>query len=229
MVGLRRCPLASLLLIVLAGSGCGKMQIGRYPINAFIPEAIKTSERLPLVIYLHGLERTPTAALPVWHQIADRARAIIVCPEAVYRHPFKGAYCWNDLQETDELAQKIVEWTRSTYTIEDHQVVMAGHSLGAGYAMAIGSRHPDIFAGVISISGSYESDILPKAGTGMRIVLLCGTVDSLFSANEGLAEELHTRGLAFEFRKYQGLGHAYPPDATKELTGSLDFVLNRTK
>jgi polyhydroxybutyrate depolymerase len=127
------------------------------------------------------------------------------------------------------MARKIIEWARSRYPIDDHQVVMAGHSLGAGYAMAIGSQHPDIFAGVVSISGGYGSEVLPKAGTGMRVVLLCGTVDSLFSLNEGLAEELQTRGLPFEFRKYPGLGHDYPPDATKELTSSLDFVLKRTK
>jgi phospholipase/carboxylesterase len=228
MVGLRRCPLASLLLIVLAGSGCDRVKIGRYPINTILPTGIKTGERLPLVIYFHGLGGSPTRAMAAWQPIAARARAIVVIPEAVDRLPLGDVY-WKDLEETDELALKIVEWARSRYSLDDRQIVTAGNSEGASYAMAIGSRHPDTFAGIVSISGGSGPDILPKAGTGMRVVLLCGTVDSLFSLNEGAAEELQTRGLAFEFRKYPGVGHAYPPDATKELTSSLDFVLKRTK
>jgi predicted esterase len=202
--------------------------IGRYPINTIIPAGIKSGERLPLVIYFHGLGGSPTLAMAAWQPVAGRARAIIVIPEAVDRLPLGDVY-WKDLEETDQLAQKIIERARSRYPVDDRQIVTAGNSEGAGYAMAIGSRHPDIFAGVVSISGGYGPEILPKAGTGLRVVLLSGTADSLFSRNEGLAEELESLGVAFQFRKYPGLGHAYPPDATRELTSSLEFVLRRTK
>src|SRR5262245_47190520 len=210
MIELRRSPLAFLFLFALIGSGCGPTKIGRFPIHTIIPSGIKAGERLPLVVYFHGLGGTPARATAAWLPIAARARAIIVIPEAADRNRSGDLY-WQDLQETDELAQKIVEWAKSRYAVDDHRVVTAGNSLGASYAMAIGARHPEIFVGIISISGGYSSDYLPKAGAAMRVVLLCGTADGLFHGNEELAEELQTRGLSFQFRKYPGLGHAYPP------------------
>ena len=96
---------------------------------------------------------------------------------------------------------------------------IAGNSMGAGQALAIGLTHPELFSGVASFSAAMQIANDPAwGGIDMRATLAnadainqldllwvgCGTEDTLFNVNKSFSDQLTKAGVKHMFRSTPG-------------------------
>jgi enterochelin esterase family protein len=96
---------------------------------------------------------------------------------------------------------------------------IAGNSMGAGQALAIGLSHPELFSSVASFSAAVQiandaawggidmGAALAKADAINELGMLwigCGTEDTLFNVNKRFSEQLTAAGIEHTFRTTPG-------------------------
>ncbi len=116
---------------------------------ALLPPEYHPSRDYPAVVALHD-GHGPKAATEWLAAEAARRGYIVIAPE--YNLPGKGqAYHYS----TDEHAavELSLRDARKRYAIDSDRVYLAGQLEGANMAWDFGLAHPDLFAGVVSISG----------------------------------------------------------------------------
>ena len=94
--------------------------------------------------------------------------------------------------------------------------------------MAIGLRHPEIFAGVIPMAGGYipAIDGPPPAQPGApRYFFMVGSQDKAKPHCRKAAEDFEEAGYTVDLRVYPGVGHTFPRFTDRELGKALKFVL----
>ena len=93
----------------------------------YIPQGTNQSERLPVIISLHGRLGTAKGQMKFadFRPIADREKVIIVCPQGMDRS-------WNDGRETPanskgindvKFIDQLITYIINTYNADDHRVV----------------------------------------------------------------------------------------------------------
>ena len=97
-------------------------------------------------------------------------------------------------------------------------------------AMALGTRHQDLFTGVIPMAGGYIPDIdaPPTAdGEDPNFYFLVGSRDKAISQVRRAAADYSEAGYEVKLRVVAGTGHSFPRDTERELSKALRFVLDR--
>ncbi len=103
----------------------------------------------PTVVALHD-GRGPRSAIDWVAAEASRRGYIVVAPE--YNSPGKGkAYRYSSSEQAAAILS--LRDARKRYAIDSDRIFLAGQLEGANMAWDFGLGHPDLFAGVVSISG----------------------------------------------------------------------------
>ncbi len=103
----------------------------------------------PAVVALHD-GRGPRSAIDWIAAEASKRGYIVVAPE--YNSPGKGkAYRYSSSEQAAAILS--LRDARKRYSIDSDRVFLAGQLEGANMAWDFGLGHPDLFAGVVSISG----------------------------------------------------------------------------
>ena len=95
-------------------------------------------------------------------------------------------------------------------------------------AMALGSRHPHLFRGVIPMAGGYipEIDARSAADEGdPRFYFLVGSRDRVVDQVRSAASDFEAAGYEVDLRVLSGTGHSFPRRPSTELSRALRFVL----
>ncbi|MBN1150760.1 prolyl oligopeptidase family serine peptidase [candidate division WOR-3 bacterium] len=136
--------------------------VERLSVTAIYPEL--RPEKMPVVVILPGfdgnaqwyLQYLNIEKILVQSWLVEPFITVIVDPIS---EPYSCCYVnselsgkWEDII-SEYLPARIDEWARDSLSIETGQYCLVGHSLGGFGALYIGSRHPDIFKCVGSISG----------------------------------------------------------------------------
>jgi len=114
----------------------------------------------PAVVALHD-GRGPDSAVAWWSAEAARRGYIVVAPQ--YRLPNTGTEYQYTTSEHAAVELALRD-ARRRYAIDGDRVFVAGVLTGANMAWDFGLAHPDLFAGVVSISGlpfKYVNRYLP--------------------------------------------------------------------
>lgn len=124
------------------------------------PQGVLRSERLPLMVMLHGCGQTAQslAASTRMNQIAERERFVVLYPEQNHISNMQG--CWNwyltrsgkAQAEADAIAAAIAQICL-TQAIDPKRIAMAGLSAGAGMAALLATRCPERFQAIAMHSG----------------------------------------------------------------------------
>lgn len=123
-----------------------------------VPKNYNSSEKLPLVMVLHGcLEQNGTIErVTNFDALADKERFIVVYPNHKF-NPMSGAlpYCWEFWEEAHgnhrgqgdvgDLAE-IVKEVQKKYNVDPTRIHITGLSSGAAMAVAAMVAYPDVFA-----------------------------------------------------------------------------------
>ena len=114
-----------------------------------LPPEYHPSRSYPAVVALHD-GRGPKAATEWLAREAARRGYIVIAPE--YNLPDQGkAYHFSTGEHA--AAELSLRDARKRYSIDSDRVYLAGQLEGANMAWDFGLAHPDLFAGVVSISG----------------------------------------------------------------------------
>lgn len=185
----------------------------------------------PLIIALHGSGGTGAEMASAWKEIAAASGAILVCPDAL--RPLGNGYQWMFRDESDWLVMDVIERTKAKHAIDPKRIILTGFSQGANTALELGVRHPEAFAGIITIAGHYEPDINPfpkKKGAKLPpFALLIGANDEAAASNKTAEAELKALGIPVMLRIYPGMGHGFPPQRERELAEALRFIVSGGK
>lgn len=126
----------------------------------FKPSGVQRSERLPLVVMLHGCGQNAQtlAASTRMNQIAAREHFFVLYPEQDHLSNIQG--CWNWYQTRSGKAQQeadaivaAIDKICLTKAVDPNRIVLAGLSAGAGMAALLATRYPVRFRAIAMHSG----------------------------------------------------------------------------
>jgi len=114
-----------------------------------LPPEYQPLRNYPTIVALHD-GRGPRSAIEWVASEAAKRGYIVVAPE--YNSPPKGrGYHYS--AEEHAAVQLSLRDARKRYAIDSNRVFLAGQLVGADMAWDFGLAHPDLFAGVVSVSG----------------------------------------------------------------------------
>jgi poly(hydroxyalkanoate) depolymerase family esterase len=126
----------------------------------FKPSAVRPSERLPLVVMLHGCaqDAQALAASTKMNRLAKVERFMVLYPEQDRLSNLQNCWNWYDTRtghaqrEADSIAS-VVEHICLTQPVDRQRVALVGLSAGAGMASLLAVRQPERFQAVVMHSG----------------------------------------------------------------------------
>ena len=191
-----------------------------------LPKNFSDDEPRPLIIVLHGFGGSSAGFEAIWGPAAGRLGAILVVPNGPRR--VGNGHGWIDIDEADAVVEATLDYVRDRFEVDWDRVVLSGFSEGAFMATALGIRHPDLFAGVIPVAGSYIPgiDAPPKAADGdPRFYFMVGLLDRVATQARIAASDFEEAGYEVDLRLFPDTGHEFPQRTTQELGRALRFVL----
>jgi poly(hydroxyalkanoate) depolymerase family esterase len=139
--------------VVMGAAGARRFRLYR-------PPGIKTGERLPLMVMLHGCgqDANSFAASTRMNRIAMRERFLVLYPEQDRLANGQGCWNWFDTGSgraygEAALIMKAIDQVCLLQPVDAARVAIAGLSAGASMAALLVTRHPQRFKAVVMHSG----------------------------------------------------------------------------
>ena len=181
----------------------------------------------PLIIALHGYGDSPINYPYAWGPVAEEFGAVLIVPAGP--RTVGNGRGWGNVDEAEAVVEATIEYAKKTLGVDWDRVVLTGFSQGGFMAMALGIRHPDLFAGVIPMAGGYIPEIdqpAPAEEDDPRYYFMVGSRDRSADEVRLAASDFEAAGYAVHLRVLSGVGHAFPRRTTTELSKALRFVLD---
>ncbi len=200
-----------------------------------LPPEYDARRRYPVIISLHSASTTPLQQIEWWAGAptaagrregqAGRHGTIIVAPEWATKTQVGYRY---SAEEHSVVLSALREVSRQ-FSVDSDRVYLSGHSMGGDAAWDIGLAHPDLWAGVISVSGKAGRYVHHYHQNAKRlpIYIVCGGLDhNTFSTNEMDLDRYLKKGFDLTYVEYRGRGHEHFSD---ELLKIFDWTSRRTR
>lgn len=127
--------------------------------QVLLPTEYSPHHTYPVIVALHSLEREPEWELRWWGGTleeplqAQRHGYIVIAPE--YNSESDQTYSYSPL--THYRVLQSIRDARRRFNVDSDRIFLSGHGTGGEACFDIGLSHPDVFAGVIPISGQIEN------------------------------------------------------------------------
>ncbi len=169
---------------------------GRGPVAVFLPTGYDDSERLPLVLGLHGYSQTAQdveAYLNLVEQVESQ-RFIYALPQGfddLVGNPFwdaTDACCdfFNADPDDSGYLRGLIEVIQGQYAIDDASIHAMGYSNGGFMAFRMACDHSDLIASVVSLAGrSYLEPLDCSPAEPVHVLHLSGTADTVIAYDGG--------------------------------------------
>ena len=135
------------------------------PYRVYVPTGYTASKATPLVIALHGLGGNEDGFFDSYSQLPPKLSEehgfLLASPLGFRRDGFYGS---SIMGATDAASRRRGEYSekdvmevlrlmKAAYNVDESRIYLMGHSMGAIGTWAIGSKYPDIWAGLVAFSG----------------------------------------------------------------------------
>jgi predicted esterase len=170
----------------------------KVPSRIFVPEAAAKGDLLPLVVALHGAGGSENMFFETYGHgaIVDRCRErgwLLIAPRST-------AYSGTPIEE-------IVEEMAKLYPVDLKKVMLIGHSMGAGQAVAAASSTPSKFAAIAALGGGGQVPLTASL-KALPIFVGVGSEDFALDGATSLVKSLKRAGVAtLIYREYPNIEH----------------------
>ena len=125
----------------------------------YVPARVRdSSEPVPLVFYLHGINCCGLygAEQSGWIKLAERDGLAVVFPDATIEDRWNG---WDDprLPSDMDFIMALVEHMGEVIPVDRRRIYVSGFSMGSMMTNALACAHPETFAGAIALNGPHQS------------------------------------------------------------------------
>jgi predicted esterase len=180
----------------------------------------------PVIIALHGFGDSAAHYRLAWGPVAEDVGAILIVPHGP--RLVGNGRGWGSVDEAEAVVEATIEYVKQKYEVDWDRVVLTGFSQGGFMAMALGTRHPDLFIGVIPMAGGYIPEIdapAPAEDGDPRYYFMVGSRDRAADQVRLAAADFEAAGYDVDLRVLAGTGHSFPRRTETELRRALRFVL----
>src|SRR5687768_15378649 len=179
-----RIPLAIALLLAAVSSTLAKDEITKELITSngktrayylYVPSTVKGPA--PLIVMLHGSNRTGVTLVEKWKDYAKKENIIIAGPDA---SNLRG---WGSPQDGPDYLRDLVEELKSKYPINGRRVYLFGHSAGASFALHMSLMESQYFAATAIHAGELskqDMNLIELAKRKIPISIQVGDSDQFF-------------------------------------------------
>jgi len=194
-----------------------------YVYQAYLPPQIKTQEKLPLVVFLHGIRERGSGGFvtgmfaQIVRQYLKAVPAIVLLPQC---RPDK---YWID-EPMDKMVTGEIEDISKDFSVDEKRKYLMGVSLGGYGVWHFAANYPNEFAALVSIcggspltSGDRFAPVAERIGK-TPAWLFHGSEDKIVQVSESrnLAAAIRERGGEVKYSEYEGVGHNVWLDALGE-------------
>jgi predicted esterase len=191
------------------------------------PDAVAPVAGLPLLIVLHGNNRTARDTVPSW--IGATAKGFVLAvPGSAEISLTPGLFVWNDGERAQRDVTSHVERLVREQRIDTERIVLAGFSAGAlralqlAYGPALRARAAIAVAPWLPLD---EVDALVGARPVRTFIAVGDRDGGGYKGSVDLADRLRSRGTAVRLEVIAGHGHDQPPVWDRMLDEALGFAL----
>ncbi|MGA9518598.1 MAG: PHB depolymerase family esterase [Trichococcus sp.] len=140
----------------------------------YVPPQLRGShEKVPLVIYFHGIGCVPLygAEQSGWHDIADRDNFIVVYPQPSIEKRWN---VWDDDRLPSDLAFifALMKYLEGKYAIDPTRIYLSGFSMGSMMTNALAAAYPEKFAAAAPCNAPHLGYLSTLSGMAPLIMKL---------------------------------------------------------
>ena len=222
-------PLALTLLLLSSLSAAAKDDITKElitsngktrPYYLYVPSTVKGPA--PLIVMLHGSNRTGVTLVEKWKDYAKKEGIIIAGPDAT------NLAGWSSPQDGPDYLHDLVEELKSKYPINPRRVYLFGHSAGASFALYMSLMESQYFAATAIHAGSLRDEVsmIELAKRKIPISIQVGDSDQFFPLQDVRAtrDALKEAGIPVELIEIPNHDHWYYDKAAKFNQTAWEFL-----
>lgn len=177
----------------------------------------------PLIIMLHGSNRTGVTLVEKWKDYAKKEAIILAGPDATN---LRG---WASPQDGPDYLRDLVDELKSKHPINPRRVYLFGHSAGATFAIHMSLMESQYFAATAVHAGALAPDdieLIRLAKRKIPISIQVGDSDELFPVTEvrKTRDALKEAGIPVDLIEIKNHDHWYYDKAAKFNQTAWEFL-----
>lgn len=187
----------------------------------YVPSTMKGPA--PLIVMLHGSNRTGVTLVEKWKDYAKKEGIIIAGPDATN---LRG---WASPQDGPDYLHELVEELKSKHPINPRRVYLFGHSAGASFSLHMGLMESQYFAAVAIHAGALRDQDMPVIELAKRkipISMQIGDSDPLVPLKlvQATRDALKEAGFTVDLIEIENHDHWYYDKASKFNQTAWEFL-----
>ncbi|HEU5459433.1 MAG TPA: PHB depolymerase family esterase [Pyrinomonadaceae bacterium] len=187
----------------------------------YVPSTVKAPA--PLIIMLHGSNRTGVTLVEKWKDYAKKEGIILAGPDAMN---LRG---WASPVDGPDYLRDLVEELKSKHPVNPRRVYLFGHSAGATFAIHMSLMESQYFAATAVHAGALseeDRDLIRLAKRKIPISIQVGDSDELFplKAVRETRDALKEGGIPVDLIEIANHDHWYYDKAAKFNQTAWEFL-----
>ncbi|MBM3617034.1 MAG: hypothetical protein FJX23_00640 [Alphaproteobacteria bacterium] len=174
-----------------------------YSYAVYPPVKKRVKALSPVVVLLHGSQRTAYGMLDMWKKVADENKFVIIAPNA-------GKQGWLETAEEITFIKELPSFAARHHNVDSSRKYLFGHSAGGNLALKVAEKAPEAYAAIavhtgMANIGKVESPIKPP------ILFIMGTKDEFYPLDtvKNTAKRFVAQGYQVAFYEIEGHTHWY--------------------
>jgi poly(3-hydroxybutyrate) depolymerase len=189
----------------------------------YVPSTIQASTPAPLIVTLHGSNRTGVSLVEKWKDLAKKEGIIIAGPDSI---DLRG---WGAPQDGPGYLYELVESLRAKYSINPRRIYLFGHSAGASFAIHMSLLESEYFAAAAIHAGALRREddgLIELAKRKIPISIQVGDSDQYFPLQivRSTKDRLNAAGFSVELIELKNHDHWYYDMSSKINRTAWDFL-----
>ena len=193
-----------------------------------LPAGYQKDRKYPLLIALHGGFGNHIESIKNWNSPKLDSEFVVAALQGTeFRGSFLRSYQLEDKARIAEAYRQVTQ----KYSIDTSRVIIAGPSAGGAWSIVLAQDKLIPAAGLILAfpvkpQSLDEQKLDSVASSGIRAAFLCGEKDWAIKQQKELGVIFDRHNIPNRFIVASGIGHDFPPDFSKEIDRSLEFIFN---
>jgi predicted peptidase len=189
----------------------------------YVPSTVQTASPAPLIVMLHGSNRTGNSLVEKWKDLAKKENFIIAGPDSLNTRG------WAAPEDGPEFLRDLVEELKKKHPVNPRRVYLFGHSAGATFALEMSLLESQYFAATAVHAGALtkeDSSWVEMAKRKIPMFIQVGEYDELFPPDivRSTRDTLKTAGFPIELTEIKGHDHWYYGKSAKINQSAWDFL-----